>query len=715
MVDRSLVRSGFDIEVLLSERYLRYALLAQIEAGLFPTMLDLVDADAGLDVRITLHPPADHARLYEPHPEASLPTPADGSFACTLLFDDLEGANLQVDVITDIVDNIGGQSRLDTQIGLMLNVSLASDVDDREFESNHRLSLVLVKLDPLTQLGLILAGLDVADVTARIRAALDRNVPFGVANGQTVQRARLRPLPPGGGRPAALGVYINLALKDGSGPDDFVAPRGNPVNAENFLDDGRDLAFSTSATLFGRLGPDSFFRMAEEDPPGSGIFRHPLREEPGNRDSEVIGSLKDITIGAEQGTSGPTGRLLVNVHGNYRIDVLPDPAFNLLLLLEPRVNGGLLSWNSETKVDVHLLDSLLGIASIIVVTLLLGPGAGALLLGILFLVDLGIDALATAQAAERSDLLRDATFLDALPHRLALARRRWDPLYRTDHQVVALVNGIVIDDLGMAFDGDAALDKRPATVAHAVIRDESRDAEGRVTGAHYRVRDLANLTADLLAIAPGTDRREFAQVDAASDPRGEANLVALSLDQIANRIETDRIVHPVLYVPSKIHLTRNTIDSILLLSVREYDEQRSALIDAFRGATDAQVRVDQGVAITDEETSRLRTELGREPTAEEVAEAVDARVEALVDDAQSEYEAGAMLEEIPGAVDRILRFDARPDEIAALQGAGILVLAGKEIIRMQSGTVYYRDRPDYVFRDNLLALPRYRLPYRPPM
>ena len=45
-----------------------------------------------------------------------------------------------------------------------------------------------------------------------------------------------------------------------------------------------------------------------------------------------------------------------------------------------------------------LLDSLLGIASIVVVTLLLGPGAGALLLGILFLVDLGIDALATAQA-----------------------------------------------------------------------------------------------------------------------------------------------------------------------------------------------------------------------------------------------------------------------------------------------------------------------------
>ena len=709
MVNRSLVRSGFDIEVLLSERYLRYALLAQIEAGLFPTVLDLGD------VRVTLHPPTDYERLYKPHPAATLPPPADGSFACTLLFDDLDGANLQVDVITDIIDNVGGRSRPNTSIGLMLAVTLASDVDDRGFESNHRLSLTLVKLDPLTQLALQLAGLNVDDVTARIRAALDRTVPFSVAAGQLLQQAVLRLLRPEIDRPAALGVYINLALKDGTGPDDFVARRGDVFDAENFLDDGRDLAFSTSAALFGRLGPDSFFRMAEEDPPESGIFRHPLREEPGNPNSRVIGRLKDITIGAEPDPAGSTRRLLLNVHGEYKVDVLPDPNFNLLVFLQPRVDEGLLSWDSATKVDVHLLDSLLGIVSIVVVTLLLGPGAGGLLLGILFLADLGIDAHATAQAAERSDLLRDAMFLDVLPHRVTVARRRWDPLYLTNHQIVALVNSIVIDELGMAFDGDAVLDKRPAPIVHAVVRDESRDADGRINGAHYRVRDLASLTADLVAIAPGTDRRDFARVDAAIDPLGEANLVALSLDQIADRIAADLIVHPVLYIPSKIHLTRNTIDSILLLSVRERTEQTNALIDAFRRATDAEIRAGQGVAITDEETTRLRTELGREPTEEEVIEAVDERVEALVDDAQPEYEAGALQEELQGAIDRILRFDARPDEIAALQEAGVLVLAGKEIIRMHSGTVYYRDRPDFVFRDNMLALPRYRLPYRPPV
>ena len=65
------------------------------------------------------------------------------------------------------------------------------------------------------------------------------------------------------------------------------------------------------------------------------------------------------------------------------------------------------------------------------------------------------------------------------------------------------------------------------------------------------------------------------------------------------------------------------------------------------------------------------------------------------------------------ALDRILRFDLAPHEHAALQGADVLVIEGKEIIRMRSGTVYYRDHPDFVTADNLLSLEHYRFPYVP--
>ena len=77
MVDQSLVTSGLDIEVLLSARYVRYALLAQIEAGLLPMELDVVDPPTNLDAHITIHPPTDYERLYDPDPGAPLPSPAE--------------------------------------------------------------------------------------------------------------------------------------------------------------------------------------------------------------------------------------------------------------------------------------------------------------------------------------------------------------------------------------------------------------------------------------------------------------------------------------------------------------------------------------------------------------------------------------------------------------------------------------------------------------
>jgi len=45
--DRTLVTSGFDVEVLISEDYLTYLLLAQVEAGLLPLQTSFVDAASG--------------------------------------------------------------------------------------------------------------------------------------------------------------------------------------------------------------------------------------------------------------------------------------------------------------------------------------------------------------------------------------------------------------------------------------------------------------------------------------------------------------------------------------------------------------------------------------------------------------------------------------------------------------------------------------------
>ena len=87
MFDRSLVTSGFDVEVLVSEAYLDYLILSQIEAGLLPFEFDSVDATTGHQYHVTLHPPeaARYVRRYPPHPNAVIPNDVTGSIACRLL------------------------------------------------------------------------------------------------------------------------------------------------------------------------------------------------------------------------------------------------------------------------------------------------------------------------------------------------------------------------------------------------------------------------------------------------------------------------------------------------------------------------------------------------------------------------------------------------------------------------------------------------------
>lgn len=714
MVDQALVRSGFDIEVLLSPRYLRYALLAQVDAGLLPLEMDVVDPAQGIDVHLTIHPPTDFTRRYPPEASAPLPAAVDGSFETALVVSDPSGANLLLTVVTDVDDRAGGQQRDGVQIGLMLAVGIAADLDDRGFESNHRLSITMVQFDPLTQLALAFAGLNVNEVTAQIKAQLDRTVPFGVAAGQSVQAVRLQ-IVTGEGNPPAFGAYLNLALKDGNGPEAFVGDRGDLANARNFLEADRDLAFATAPDLLDRLADDLFFRMAEENPPGSGSFSHPLREVPSDPSSNEIGRLKGITIRPERaaGSGALTGRLEIVISGEYILDVLPDPDFRLILTLRPDLTGGILTWDVDARVDVDILASLAGFLVIALGALVFGPGVGIALFALLLGADLVVDAIASAAAADRADELADASFLDALPSRVTVATRRWDPLYATHHQVVALVDAFQITDAGLAFDGVATLDREPAAIAHAVIRDEERDGDGAVTGLRYRVRDLGSIAADLAEVAPGTDRRPYRTVEATTDPRGEANLVALGLDEVSDRIGSDRLTAPVLYLPRRIHLVDHTIRSLLVLSKRESDEQRRAVLDRFRASTEAVVRADQGATITQEETDRLRAELGRDPTDEELAEAVDARVAALVAAAEADYVEGDLGRDLDAAIAQVLRLDLVPAELASLQVGGVLAVAGKEIIRMRSGTVYYRDHPDGFVQDNLLALPHYRPPYRP--
>lgn len=723
MIDRDLVTSGFDTETLVSEEYLTYLLLAQIEAGFLEMSIRNVETPPPpappVDETYILHPPDDYERLYPPDPAAPLAEPITRSFFARLLPDG-DVAFLHLLIFVSIKDNLSNDPPGDPlPMGMFINLEVIAEQSAFIFETNHRLRSRLVRLDDTTRGAIANTGRDPDTVEARIRAAVDRDLPLGVAQGQTVQQIRMRKFVADNRR--SLGLYVNLALRSGPEPTSFVQPRGDIDLAQDFRDGGAPLAFATSPDLFDLLGKNLKFSQAEESPPGSGDFRFPIREDMLDPESDEIGHIKGISVRPEITTAGFTGRLVIDIHGEYT-DALGDPDFHLNISFDPKIENGLVEWDIDVSVDLGLLATLLLVAAGIGLTLLFGPVGGfggsvfvGTILGLAVLKGLIAEPLAAKIVSDRLDEEQFASFFDSLPFRVPAARRRWDPFYDTDHQVTALVENVTIDFNGIAFEGiGLALDKQPAPIGHVVIRDEERGNLGKISALRYRVSDFQNLTNDLQATAPGTDRMDFTR----SNPAGEPTLVSLTLEQIAARIEAKRLFAPIIYNAERIHMVNGQIDHILCLSRRERSEARDRAIRRFRESTRAEIRQSQGAAIRQQAIADLTASLGRTPTEQEIAAEVSRRIEALVAELEPTFIETQLPFRQKEEVARALRFDLLPEELVAQQQAGVLLLDGKEIIVRHNAdgrvTPYFRDQPDGFKPDNLLALPHYSPPYQPP-
>lgn len=720
MVDRALVTSGADIEVLMSEDYLRHALVAQIEAGVLPTSIEVVDADSGLDLLVSIHPPPDVERRYAPHPAAVLPEAVAGSFDVEILPEGGEGfAHLQLFVTID--DRASDEIHPQVPGGLLFDIALTHESSSFGLEEGHRLAISFLRLDDATRALVQFAGGDPAPIEAEIKSRLDREVDLSALGGQRVQSIALRRFVAPAKR--SVGVYLDLALRAGPEKHLYRPGRMDVANAQDFRPDGKPLAMATAPGLFQLLGPDLKFRQAEETSPGSGQFRFPLRKNPLNRQSEQIGKIKGISVGPEfhPSTAALTGRLMIDLHGEYT-EFIGDPDFHLQLFVRPEIDAeGLVEFDLRVDVDLGLLATLIAVAAGILLTVLFAPGAGlgTILLigafgGILVANGIASEPVVSKLMEDRLEKTSDASFFDALPFRVTAVRRRWDPFYVTEHQIVALArDGVTIDFNGIDFAATGLkLDKEPAVRENVVVRDEMRDAAGQVSGLRYRVNDIDRVV-PLAEVAPGADRLPFVVDDPA-----EPTLVTLTLDQAQERKDTDRLHAPVNYNAKRVHIVEGQIAHLLCLSRREENELRGVIVGEFRAEKKAEITADEGAQIEADAAVDLEALLGRPPTADELAEEVDRRIEALVDELQPDFEEN----ELPGLLNpelaQVLRFDLPPEEMIGLQRGGLVNLDDVEVIVRRSDdgteTPYYRDHPDADPRDNLLNLPRYTPPYVPP-
>ena len=113
MIDQSRITSGFDLELLLSERYIKYFLLSSFETGSMPWYMQDIDPDTGDITHIMIHPPVElqENRLYIPLDFVAHPFPDEVPVVYTnlatacevqLLPDDQE-ADVRVTLIISII------------------------------------------------------------------------------------------------------------------------------------------------------------------------------------------------------------------------------------------------------------------------------------------------------------------------------------------------------------------------------------------------------------------------------------------------------------------------------------------------------------------------------------------------------------------------------------------------------------------------------------
>jgi hypothetical protein len=734
MVDQSKVTSGFDVELLMTGEFIRYFLLCSLDTGSIPWASESSGTTgtppAPYRTVTIIHPPVElqSARLYPVYPEfeghehphldlAPAYSTRPDELEVTILDADPRGADISVRVSPTVVDTLATPpsvrvAGIPIDLALRFEVVSTARADGLLGDIGIELELVDVSGPLIDAIEQLLAAPDPpplptrADILAQLKDTIDRTVPFAVSGGGALQRIETRTLAGDPAHPDAIGVYIDLALRSGPAPSDLLTTvRGDTSLAQNYLEPGMTMAFAFPAETYELLSDDLMFKMArpKEDDPTE--FHYPLMD-----GDDQIGVLHGIRVRPETipGPGPPvfTNALVVDIDGEYEVDNWFDPDFHLRLTLRPETGPrGVFDFD----VDVDLSLSATATLSALFVGLVTSVFLPQLGIPLTFLSVIAIKAVEHYGAEAAGDAIASqgglTSFLDTLPHKLVVERRRWDPLYTTDHRVETGDVEVVVDDEGFAMAARSLfVGRRTLPLESMVIRAETRDADGAMDGLVYRASDLGRfLATDIPAIAAAVDRMAYVGLLPPADDI-ESHRAQLTLEQVHDRIEAgDRHVADLDYAPLKVDVIAHQVFQILAVS----DVERAEAPGLARALLRAEYRSQHAATLRPQAVSELQVELGRAPTEDEIR----ARIDEIVADATEPGVAGRARAELA----RRARFDLEPSEFAALQRTGILTLGRDqlEIRTTPDGTVYYRDyerpfEPNTPTGDNLLSLPRYK-------
>lgn len=708
-LDQSLLKSGFDIEALMGERYLQILLQTAFDAGMIPSEATFSTTTVLISMLGPLH------RLYEPtlrENGQSRPEHPD-SFQTTILFNHALGAHLKVRVM------IGTETIPAVPFDLFIQTDLVKVVEEGAI-TNVGMTIHVVDVDtPVFQLLESEFGLTKEMILAKLVEMVDRTVDIGGASKfKRVEDLAIKFLEGDDEHPPALGLYINVFLRNGDEDDQFVAPRGNLDEALNFLPLEEDLAMASRPNLYNDMAKDVFSRTAIEDEFGN--FDHALRKALLNPNSTRIGDLNSIRVGqippivtgsGGTTTSIPQNGMRITIKGEL-IDPIDLTSTDLTYTVDirPQIKSdGTLDWHTDFDVDIDAVFEFITLWTATLLGILFGPGGALLFLGIVFLAEIGVGIGVSLYKEGSVAKKADATLADVIPDRLTIATRRWDPFYATQHQVVTKPSQAEFNSKGFMLCGKAFVGRALVPPDNTIIRDEVRDADGIIVGMRYLIADFEKVMQDSLLHAPGTSRRSFTQ--ASSE---EPDLWPLSLEEFEERKEDPEgplIITKIPYFPAAVHIKDHKIHQILCISETEIKEIQDVIRGETRARVFARIMTEEGNMIRQE----VMEDLGADATEEEIVAEVEKRIDKKVKRLMDKYRSPEPLRmAFSGTLEPYLRFDVSPQELIMLQKKEIILIdRAVNAIKGKRVASHLRDKPDFApgpegDEDNLLNRPRYR-------
>lgn len=708
-VKQSRVRSGFDAEVLLGERYLQMVLATALDAGIIPSEA----AFGGTTIVVAMIDK--DSRMYEANPDADgiLRAEHKDAFQTEILFGHALGANLRVRAM------IGQKGGFIVDFDLFAKLELVKSFDEAGALSEVGMSVNVVDIASSvmpTILGLAFPdepdpAVAQAALLAKVKNTVDRTIDMGGASKfKSVEDLDIKWHDPADDHPACLGIYLNVRMRNGDPDEDFLPPRGGVAQARNFLPKDLDMAMASRPGMYADMARHVYCSTAIETSPGH--FDHAFRKSLLNPDSERIGDLNGVNVMripplGQQIQNG----LRIQIDGEVLDPIkLTNTDVTMTIDLRPKLaDDGSLAWNTDFNVSVDTIFEFAGVWAATFMFILFGPYAALIFLGAVFLIELGVGIGISLYKEGSVQKKADATLADVIPDRLTISTRRWDPFYATLHQIVTKPAQAEYNDKGFLMCGKAFVGRELVPPVNTFIRDELRDADGKVSGMRYFIADFERVLEESVMLAPGTSRRSFTPATVE-----EPELWPLTLEEFDARLKDSEgklVLANIPYFQAYVYIRGHQIDQVLCLSSTEVEALQGQIRSEARQRGYDRIESEQGDAIAAE----VIADLGPDATQEDIDAEIEKRIQKKLKKVMDKYHAPSALRLArDGSMEPLLRLDLAPEELVMLQDKKVLSLNDGQLKTIHGRKVlsHSRDIPHHGAEeeddDNLLSRPRYK-------